>query len=261
MNIQQLLKDYKKGKLSHNKLLFHLKEYPFEDLGHTKIDHHRELRAGFPEVIFGKGKTSEHLFSIIERLYLKRAVIIITKIEQDIAQQIQRKYDSVEYHKLAKTLVIYNELNFSIKLKNLKKKKTLKTGILIITAGTSDIPIAEEAAVICEQMDNKVEKLYDIGVAGLHRLLANKQKIFDAKVIIVIAGMEGALASVIAGLANCPVIAVPTSIGYGANFKGLAALLSMLNCCSPGVTVVNIDNGFGAGYAASKILNVNKRKI
>ena len=257
MNITQLLKDYKKGKLSHNILLNYLKEYPFEDLGHTKIDHHRELRTGFPEVIFGKGKAPEHLFSIIEKLHPKRAVIIITKIEEQIAEKIKKRYTSADtfadYHKLAKTLVIRNQLIFSIKLKKLK-------GILIITAGTSDIPIAEEATIICEQMGNHVEKLYDIGVAGLHRLLANKQKIFDAKIIIVIAGMEGALASVIAGLVNCPVIAVPTSIGYGANFKGLAALLSMLNCCSPGVTVVNIDNGFGAGYAASKMMLISKKK-
>ena len=260
MNIVKLLKDYKKGKISHNQLVSYLRKFPFEDLGHTKIDHHRELRTGFPEVIFGKGKAPEHLFSIIEKLYPKRKNIIITKIEKEIAQQIQRKYISSEYYKLAKIFIIHSQLDSSIRLKNPKVKK-FKKGILLITAGTSDIPIAEEAAIICKEMGNHKEKLYDVGVAGLHRLLANKQKIFDAKVIIVIAGMEGALASVIAGLANCPVIAVPTSIGYGANFKGLAALLSMLNCCATGVTVVNIDNGFGAGYAASNILAVGKRKI
>ncbi len=262
------MKQLQKTNKELNKNKNNLNYYSFEDLGHTKFDHHRSLRTGFPEVIFGKGKTKEHLLEIIKKVYTTKKPILITKVENRIAEEITLKYNNIQYNQIAKAIILNpenknndnNDINYNNNQNKTKKWKKKKDFILIVTAGTSDIPIAEEAAITCKLMNQAVETLFDVGVAGLHRLLAHKEKIEKAKIIIVIAGMEGALASVIAGLASCPVIAVPTSIGYGASFKGLAALLSMLNCCSPGVVVVNIDNGFGAAAAACKIMKVNETK-
>lgn len=239
--IKKLLNDLKSRKISEGEVLKHLKSLPFKDLNFAKIDHHRALRRGFPETIFGKGKTKDQILKIAKEM-AKYSNVLITKTNEDVFEAIKRKYPRSYYNKLAKTIVIENR---AIKIK--------KGKILVLTAGTSDIPVAEEAAVTAELFGNKVEKVYDVGVAGIHRLFANLDKISKSSVVIVVAGMEGALASVVSGLTDKPIIAVPTSCGYGASFRGIAPLLTMLNSCSPGVAVVNIDNGFGAGYLASII--------
>jgi pyridinium-3,5-biscarboxylic acid mononucleotide synthase len=239
--MKRLLQDYKAGKVSLTAVLEKLKSLPYEDLGFAKIDTHREIRKGFPETIFCQGKTITQISSILKKLP-KDQNILLTKANKNVYASIKKLYDDVAYNESAKTIVIQ-------RYQPKKKKGT----ILILTAGTSDIPVAEEALVTAELMGNKVEKVYDVGVAGVHRLFDIKDKIFHADVIIVIAGMEGALASIVGGLASKPVIAVPTSVGYGASFQGIAPLLTMLNCCAEGVVVVNIDNGFGAGYFASLI--------
>jgi NCAIR mutase (PurE)-related protein len=240
--IKELLLDFKKGKISLEKILEHLKHLPFEDLGFARIDHHRSLRKGFPEVIYGQGKTSEQLIAIIERIWSSSQTVLVTKLDKETYYKIKRKFQEIEYNEQAQAAVI-----------NRNPKIIGKGDILVITAGTSDIPVAEEAAFTAEVMGNKVQRLYDAGVAGIHRLLQEKDILFSAKIIIVVAGMEGALPSVVAGLVSAPVIAVPTSVGYGTSFKGLSALLAMLNSCSSGVAVMNIDNGFGAGYFASLV--------
>ena len=240
--MKQMLNDFKQGKITLEEVLDKLKTLPYEDLGFAKIDTHRTIRTGYPEVIYSKGKTTTQILKILKAMSNHNQNILATKADKETYNAIKNQYPDAEYNEPAKTIVI--------------KKQTLKPKkgkILIITAGTSDIPIAEEARVTAELMGNKTEKLYDIGVAGIHRLLDNKEKIFTATVIIVIAGMDGALPSVIGGLARAPVIAVPTSVGYGASFEGIAPLLTMLNTCAPGVVTVNIDNGFGAGYFASVI--------
>ena len=240
--MKQTLNDFKQGKITLEEVLDKLKTLPYEDLGFAKIDTHRTIRTGYPEVIYSKGKTTTQILKILKAMSNHNQNILATKADKETYNAIKNQYPDAEYNEPAKTIVI--------------KKQTLKPKkgkILIITAGTSDIPIAEEARVTAELMGNKTEKLYDIGVAGIHRLLDNKEKIFTATVIIVIAGMDGALPSVIGGLARAPVIAVPTSVGYGASFEGIAPLLTMLNTCAPGVVTVNIDNGFGAGYFASVI--------
>ena len=240
--MEKLLKDYKSGKITITEVLDKLKSLPYEDLGFAKIDTHRPLRKGYPEVIYSKGKTTTQILKILKTMSSHNQNILATKADKKTYAAVKKQYPDAQYNEPAKTIVI--------------KKQTMppkKGKILIITAGTSDIPIAEEAKVTAELMGNITEKLYDIGVAGIHRLLDNKEKIFQASVIIVIAGMDGALPSVIGGLAQAPVIAVPTSVGYGASFKGIAPLLTMLNTCAPGVVTVNIDNGFGAGYFASII--------
>lgn len=235
------MKDFKKGAVSEKEILQYLKSLPFKDLNFAKIDHHRGLRRGFPEIIFGQNKTKEQIVKIAKEM-VKYNNVLVTKTNESVFDEIKKIHKKSEYNVLAKTIIIR------------KENSRLKGGkVLILTAGTSDIPIAEEAAVTAELFGNKVEKLYDVGVAGIHRLLANLDKISESSVIIVIAGMEGALASVVAGLTDKVVIAVPTSCGYGASFNGIAPLLTMLNSCSPGVAVVNIDNGFGAGYLASII--------
>lgn len=240
--IRKLLKDIKAGKIEVAEAFRTLKYLPYENLHFAKIDTHRSLRKGFPEAIFCKGKTLEQITKIVKRISSKSEFIIATKADKGIYEAIRSVRQDAVYYETAKIVLIGRR----------KGKKSKKT-ILIVSAGTSDQPIAEEAAVTAEAMGNSVERLYDTGVAGIHRLFDNKEKLFNANVIVVVAGMEGALASVIGGLVDKPVIAVPTSIGYGASFKGLAALLSMLNCCAPGVVVVNIDNGFGAGYSAGII--------
>ena len=241
-NIEDLLKKVHKGVLSPEKALTILKDYPYQDLSFAKIDHHRELRRGFPEVIYGPGKTDEQIVKISRAILKKKSNLLITKVEPNVFIKINKKIPKLKYNPQAKAAYLKQ-----------KKPPLGKGKIVIITAGTSDIPVAEEAAITCDVLGNEVEKLYDVGVAGLHRLFGEYDRIRDARVIIVAAGMEGALPSVIAGISNVPIVAVPTSVGYGASLNGLAALLAMLNSCPGGVGVVNIDNGFGAGYLASSI--------
>lgn len=243
-NLIKILDDFKGNKINIEKALKKLKCLPFEDLGFAKVDHHRALRSGFPETVFCQGKTISQIIKIFKSLEKNNNNILLTRANEKIFRKLKKLNKRLEYNKAARTIILEN-------------KKTGKKGnVLIMCAGTADIPVAEEAAVTAEITGSNVERVYDVGVAGIHRLLANKEKIFNANCIIAIAGMEGALASVIGGLASCPVIAVPTSIGYGASLNGLAPLLTMLNSCSPNVAVVNINNGFGAGYIASLI---NKR--
>ena len=240
--MKKTLKDYKSGKLSLEEVLEKIKVLPYEDLGFAKIDTHRVIRKGYTETIFCKGKTKEQIIEIIKRMVKNKHNVLATKASKKLFNEIKKLFPKAEYNALAKTIIIKNQ-----------KVKKKKGKILVLTAGTSDIPVAEEAVVTAELMGNCVEKVYDVGVAGIHRLFDIKDKIISANVIIVVAGMEGALASIVGGLASKPVIAVPTSVGYGASFKGVAPLLTMLNCCAEGVVVVNIDNGFGAGYFASLI--------
>ncbi len=240
--LEDVLNKVHQGKLSPKEALIVLKDFPYQDLGFAKIDHHRELRKGFPEIIYGMGKTDEQILKIAQEIIKKGSNLLITKIGPEVFENLKKKIPGARHNSLAK--VIY-----------LKQQKPIpgKGKIAVITAGTSDIPVAEEAVVTCDILGNETEKIYDVGVAGLHRFFGEYQKIKKAKVIITVAGMEGALPSVIAGTVNIPIIAVPTSVGYGASMKGLAALLAMLNSCPGGVGVVNIDNGFGAGYLASLI--------
>ena len=241
-NILELLQKVKEGQVSPEQAVLELKMKPFEDLGYAKIDHHRGVRQGIPEVIFGSGKTAEQIIGIASAMKEKgNSNILITRLSKEKANCIKEKLE-----------LSYDELS-GIGVVGKKSEVTAETTIVVATGGTSDMPIAEEAALTAEVLGNKVVRLYDVGVAGLHRLLSRLDVLMSAKVIIAVAGMEGALASVIGGLVDCPVIAVPTSIGYGSNLGGLSALLSMLNSCASGVSVVNIDNGFGAGYLASMI--------
>jgi NCAIR mutase (PurE)-related protein len=239
-----LLNKVKDKKLSPKKALEALKTLPFEDLGFARVDLHRHLRKGFPEVIYCSGKSVEQIAKIAKEIKKSGSVVLGTRIEEKVFQKLKVYHPEAQYFPQAKIFI----------LKPAKKVKLrLKGNILVISAGTSDIPVAEEAALTGEVMGNRVERLYDVGVAGIHRFLYHLDKLKKAKVIIVVAGMEGALPSVVSGLVDKPVIAVPTSIGYGASFGGVAPLLAMLNSCASGVVVVNIDNGFGAGCAASLI--------
>ena len=245
MNKQEtlkILKEIQEGTVTPEEALTNLCTEPFEDLGYAKLDHHRELRKGVPEVIYGAGKTPEQIMGITAAMLDKgQRLILITRLSQEAAETI-KKSSSLQYFQTARIGII-GEI----------PKPDGIGKIVVATGGTSDIPVAEEAALTAEALGNEVVRLYDVGVAGLHRLLSRLEAIMDAQVIISIAGMEGALTSVIGGLVDCPVIGVPTSVGYGASFNGVAALLSMLNSCASGVSVVNIDNGFGAGYLASMI--------
>lgn len=240
--LRKLLENIKAGDVSIDEGIDTLKDLPFKDLGFAKIDNHREIRVGYPEVIYCAGKTVEQVKEIVKFMITKNCNILGTRATKEMYETVKAMCDEAEYNEYARTIVI-------------KKKKTEEpdTYIAVVTAGTSDMPVSEEAAVTAEVFGNKVERIYDVGVAGIHRLFSKLDLIRGAKVVVVIAGMEGALASVVGGLVDKPVIAVPTSVGYGANFSGLSALLSMLNSCSSGVSVVNIDNGFGAGYLASMI--------
>ncbi len=240
--LEEILMDVKKQRISIRKALSMLKEFPFDDLGFAKIDTHRHLRRGFPEVIFGQGKEDDQIIKIIKGIYSKDQAVLVTRTNKRIFQKVAKIYKNARFHDLAKAITILH-----------KKVRPQREGILIITAGTSDIPVAEEAALTAEIMGEKVEKVYDVGVAGIHRLMSIKEEILKANCIIVVAGMEGALPSVVAGLVEKPVIGIPTSTGYGTSFGGVGSLLGMLNSCSSGLLVVNIDNGFGGGYAASLI--------
>jgi NCAIR mutase (PurE)-related protein len=238
----QLLEKFRAGGVSRDDVLRTFQAAPVADLGFAQVDTHRALRKGFPEVIFGAGKTPAQVVQIAAKLVAHEQRVLITRITSEHARALRKKFKNAVHHELARCVTIE------------KKPLSKRAGtIAVICAGTSDLPVAEEAAVTAEIMGNRVERIADAGVAGLHRILARLETIQRANVLVVVAGMEGALPSVVAGLVSNPVIAVPTSIGYGASFGGVAALLGMLNSCGSGVTVVNIDNGFGAGYAASQI--------
>ncbi|SNB47209.1 nickel pincer cofactor biosynthesis protein LarB [Geobacter sp. DSM 9736] len=239
--LKSLLHSLKEGTIEVGEALDRLRSLPFEDLGHTNVDHHRGLRHGFPEVIFGAGKSVGQIEGIIAALLDKGNNVLVTRVEGEKALAVKKAFPAAIYHSDSRCLTIEQR----------PVKIVGKGKILVVSAGTSDLPVASEAALTARFMGNDVEQLFDVGVAGIHRLLARTKLLYSAAVIIVVAGMEGALPSVVAGLAGKPVIGVPTSVGYGASFGGLSALLGMLNSCAGGVTVVNIDNGFGAGYAAS----------
>jgi NCAIR mutase (PurE)-related protein len=241
-SLRKLLQQVRAGKLSPDQAVTRLRHMPFEDLGFAKIDHHRRLRAGMPEVIFSRGKTPAQVAQIFKRMAAQGGNVLATKANAQHFRAVKKAVRKAEYRGLAQAITLQQDP------KNYGNGK-----IVIISAGTSDIPVAEEALVTVELMGNDVAHLYDVGVAGIHRLLLNKKTLEDARVVIVCAGMEGALPSVVGGLVRVPVVAVPTSVGYGAAFDGLAALLGMLNSCASNVSVVNIDNGFGAGYVASMI--------
>ncbi|HXP61462.1 MAG TPA: nickel pincer cofactor biosynthesis protein LarB [Dongiaceae bacterium] len=238
----KLLERFRAGGAGRDEVLHAFQAAPVADLGFAQVDTHRALRKGFPEVIFGAGKTPEHVVKLAAKLLECEQRVLITRITPAHAQAVQRRFKTAKHHEMARCLTI-------------EKSPAARRGgtIAVVCAGTSDLPVAEEAAVTAEIMGNRVERITDVGVAGVHRLFGRLRTIQQAHVIIVVAGMEGALPSVVAGLVSRPLIAVPTSVGYGASFGGLAPLLGMLNSCGSGVTVVNIDNGFGAGYAASQI--------
>ena len=238
----QLLEQVRSGELAVDRAMERMRHLPFEDLGFAKVDHHRALRHGMPEVIFAKGKTPEQVISIASHLLKGAKNVLITRADPQMAALVKRKIRKAEHFPLSGAIRVWGDRTIRGKGK-----------IAVVCAGTSDIPVAEEARVTAEVMGNEVETTYDIGVAGIHRLMSSRERLVQARVVVVVAGMEGALPSVVGGLVSCPVIAVPTSIGYGASFNGLAALLAMLNSCASNVTVVNIDNGFGAGYVASLI--------
>ena len=239
--LKTLLARYKKGTLTDEELLRNLPGQMFESLGFATVDHHREIRQGFPEVIFCEGKTPEQVARIAQAIVRRKSILLATRADRRHHKAVQRLVRSARYNPHAHTILANTHLI----------RQRGRGTILIVTAGTSDIPVAEEARVTAETLGNTTDRLFDVGVAGIHRILMQSEKLRNAHVIIVVAGMEGALASVVGGMVAVPVIAVPTSVGYGANFHGLSALLGMLNSCAAGVTVVNIDNGFGAGYAAA----------
>jgi len=237
-----LLEKVQAGRISLDEAVRELSVLPYEDIGHTKLDHHRSLRTGFPEVIYGQGKTIPQLINIVERMSARVDKVLVTRVSAEAFAAVKAKTPEAVYNAEARTITI-NRVN----------KESLRSGVTILTGGTADIPVAEEAAVIAELMGNRVERIFDVGVAGIHRLFNNLEQVRKARVLVVAAGMDGVLPSVVGGLVTCPVIAVPTSTGYGASFGGIAPLLTMLNSCAPGVAVVNIDGGFNAGYMAGLI--------
>jgi NCAIR mutase (PurE)-related protein len=241
-SLKKLFAEVRKGKLNPDQAVERLRHLPFEDIGFAKVDHHRSLRQGMPEVIFAQGKTPNQVAEIFRRLAAHDGNVLATRATEEQYAAVTAVLPEAEFRLLARAIVLKRD-----------RKKHGKGVIVVVSAGTSDIPVAEEAVVTAELMGNEVQHIYDVGVAGIHRLLAHRGALAKARVIIVCAGMEGALPSVVGGLVGVPVIAVPTSIGYGAAFKGLAALLGMMNSCASNVSVVNIDNGFGAGYVASLI--------
>lgn len=236
------MQQVRRGDVSPDEAVEQLRHLPFEELGFAKVDHHRALRVGVPEVIFGPGKTPANLASIFSKLAARGGNVLATRVTPEQFAAVKKKVRGAKYRELARAIVLQRD-----------SAKTGKGLVVVVSAGTSDIPVAEEALVTAEVMGNDVQHVYDVGVAGIHRLLAHADTLSRARVIIVCAGMEGALPSVVGGLVGVPVIAVPTSVGYGASFKGVTALLGMLNSCASNVSVVNIDNGFGAGYVASMI--------
>ena len=242
-SLKQLLDNVATGKFSVEDAAQKLKHLPFEDVDYAHIDHHRSLRKGFPEVIFGQEKTADQIIGIMEKMMVQENIVLVTRIDELQADRVVSRFPDAVYHKDAKMVVLKKD---EIPIRG-------KGTVVVISAGTSDIPIAKEASLTAQVMGNHVESVFDVGVAGIHRLFDHKNVIDEASVLVVVAGMEGALPSVVAGMVSRPVIAVPTSVGYGVSFGGLTALFAMLNSCSSNVAVVNIDNGFGAGYMASVI--------
>ncbi|MDP8299808.1 MAG: nickel pincer cofactor biosynthesis protein LarB [Candidatus Tantalella remota] len=238
--IKKILKDVKTGKTTVDGGMDALKNFPYDDIGFAKLDSHRDLRKGFSEVIFCRGKSVKQISGIFKRSKAA-GLVMATRASGEIYAAVKEIREDAVYYEEAGIIIAG------------KKKKVSGKTVMVVSAGTADIPVAEEAAVTAEIMGNRVDRVYDIGVAGIHRLFSNRKKLQKANVVIVVAGMDGALPSIVGGMVSRPVIAVPTSVGYGANFQGLAPLLAMLNSCAPGVTVVNVDNGFGAGYSASLI--------
>jgi NCAIR mutase (PurE)-related protein len=242
----ELLEQVRRQEVTVERAVARLRYLPFEDLGFAKVDHHRALRQGFPEVILGQGKEPKDIAAIVRTMRRHESNVLITRLNPEKIAQLKKLVTGLKVHRAARAATWIR-----------KPIKIIGKGtVLVVCAGTADIPVAEEAVLTATMMGNRVEKLFDVGVAGIHRLLQNRARLVDAAVLIVVAGMEGALPSVVAGLIDKPVIAVPTSVGYGASFHGISALLGMLNSCAAGVTVVNIDNGFGAGFAASLINRV-----
>ena len=239
--LRELLESIRQGALSVDEALSRLKHLPYEDLGFAEVDHHRELRKGFPEVVLGEGKTTAQVAAIAERLAAQGDRLLITRVDADCYRAVKERVPDAVYHPAARAVTLE------------RRREPRRPGVAVLCAGTSDLSVAEEAAVTAELMGSAVDRLYDVGVAGIHRLLDRMETIRSARALVVVAGMEGALPSVVGGLVAAPVIGVPTSVGYGASFRGLAPLLAMLNSCAAGVAVVNIDNGFGAGYLAAVI--------
>jgi hypothetical protein len=241
--IEEFLEDFKNGKISKDDFKLKIKEIYFEDIGFAKIDHHRKLRKGFPEVIYGANKTPYQILEITRKFLKYTDTLLITRTNKEVFNLINEELNN--FYFIEEAQIIY--------IKSPEHDLHLSKGITVVCAGTSDIPVAEEAYITSYLMGNDVKKIYDVGIAGIHRLLNYKDEILKSNVVIAVAGMEGALPGLISSLVDCPVIGVPTSVGYGASFKGISPLLTMLNSCSPGLSVVNIDNGFGAGYIASLI--------
>ena len=243
-SLRELLESVRGGTLSPEAAVERLATLPYEDLGFAKIDHHRALRRGFPEAVFGAGKTSEQVVAIVERIAARGQRVLVTRTTSEVHRHVRAARPEARFHEAARCITV-----------EAGERVALPGRVAVVAAGTSDLPVAEEAAVTADFHGAEVDRIYDVGVAGLHRLLDQTETIRQAQVVVVAAGMEGALPSVVAGLVDAPIVAVPTSVGYGASFQGLAALLAMLNSCSSGVGVVNIDNGFGAGHLACLILN------
>lgn len=237
--LETLLEAVERGQVTVEEALDRLRGFPYEDIGFARMDSHRSLRKGFPEVIFCPGKTTEQIVQLVARTRAREAKVLAARASPEVAEAVQRDFPDAVYHAAARIVQLGEAA-----------PPSGRGTVLVVTAGTADIPVADEAAVTATMMGSPVERLYDVGVAGIHRLFGSREQLFSANVLVVVAGMEGALAGVVAGLVDRPVIAVPTSVGYGASFGGLSALLTMLNSCAPGVAVVNIDNGFGAGYMA-----------
>ncbi len=247
--LSEILHKVKRGEMPLEEAVSRIAAEPVTDLGFAMLDHHRELRKGLPEVVYCEGKHKDMIRPIVESLLEKNTGnILLTRVSDEIYDEVRAAFPEAEYHKGARIILIRREVTEPV------------GRIVVVTGGTADIPVAEEACIVAELTGNTVERLYDVGVAGVHRLLSRTEVFHNAKVIVVVAGMEGALASIVGGLVDCPVIAVPTSIGYGANLGGMAALLGMLNSCAMGVAVVNIDNGFGAGYMANLINQASVRE-
>ena len=241
--LQTLLESVRDGSVTVSRAMETLRDLPYQDLGYARLDHHRPLRTGWPEVVLAEGKTREQVAGIVSAMRGRGHPVLVTRAALDVYEAVVAEVPAARYHDLARCIVAPDE----------GTAPSEDVGLLIVTGGTADLPVAEEAAVTAELMGCQAGRVNDVGVAGLHRLLAQRERLQEARVIIVIAGMEAALASVVSGMVSAPVIAVPTSVGYGASFQGLAALLGMLNSCAPGIGVVNIDNGFGAGYLAAQI--------
>ena len=248
--LTRMLRDVRAGRLSLPEAVERLRALPVEDLGFAQIDHHRELRTGFPEVIYCAGKTDDQVIRIAQRILRRHRVALATRCSPEMHAAVAEAFPDAVYHEAARIIVMGKP----------PRPSPRSRAVAVVSAGTADLPVAEEAVVTAETMGCRVERIYDVGVAGLHRLLGHRETLAKARVIVVVAGMEGALASVVGGLVSAPVIAVPTSVGYGASFQGLAALLTMLNSCAAGVVVVNIDNGFGAGYFAALLARQERRR-